>query len=116
MDFQENEQVQDIFAKVQRKLESRNITYVSDDDIYDEIGDAIEVVNERRRFQATPNLLFEKRYKSLITRMCIVSIVKWGAEGEKSHSENNINRNYENGNQYPESLLSEIVPLAKAGK
>lgn len=116
MDFQENKQIKYIFTKLKRKLESRNITYVSDNDIYDEIEDAIEVVNDRRRFQSTPDFLFENKYKSLIIRLCIASITKWGAEGETSHSENNINRNYENGSQYPESMLSQIIPLAKAGK
>lgn len=116
MDFQNNKQVQSIFDKVQRKLESRDIKYINEEDIYDEIEDAIEVVNERRRFKATPDLLFENKYKNLITRLCIVSITKWGAEGETGHSENNISRRYENGSQYPESLLSEIIPLAKAGE
>lgn len=116
MNFQENEQVEYLFAKIKRNLESRDITYVNDEDIYDEIEDAIEVVNEKRRFQATSNLLFENRYKSLIVKMCIASITKWGAEGEKAHSENNINRTYENGGQYPDSLLAQIIPLAKAGR
>ena len=100
--------------KLQAKVKSRGITYVTDDDIEDEINDAIDAVNERRRFEPTPSTPFEKKYISLIIKLALASITKYGAEGEKSHSENGINRNYDNAGEYPEALLSRIVPLAKA--
>lgn len=37
---------------------------------------------------------------------------KRGAEGERAHNENGINRNYERG-YVPETLLSNITPYAK---
>ena len=115
MDFRDNEQVKSIFEKLDRKLETRGFS-VEEEDIYDEIEAAIEAVNSRRRFESTPDILFEDKYSNLISRLCIASISKWGAEGETSHSENNINRRYEKGSEYPESMLSEIIPLGKAKK
>lgn len=113
MNFRDDEQVKSIFEKLERKLESRGFS-VNEDDIYDEIEAAIEAVNSRRRFQSTTDVLFESKYSNLITRLCIASISKWGAEGESSHSENNIVRRYEKGSEYPESMLSEVIPLGKA--
>ena len=102
-------------ASLKRKLKSRNLEHlVSDDDLIDEINDAIFAVNERRRFDATPENPFEAKYESLIVKLAFASITKYGAEGESSHSENGITRKYDNAGEYPEALLSRIVPLAKA--
>ena len=100
--------------KLNRKLKARGITYCTAEDISDEIMDAIDAVNERRRFDSTPSVLFETKYKSLIVDLALASITKYGAEGQKAHSENGINRTYDSAGQYPEALLSRIVPLAKA--
>lgn len=104
----------DMQEALRRKLDSRNIKYVSEDDIKDEIVDAIAAVNERRRFEPTSLIPFEAKYSSLIVKLALSSITKYGAEGEKAHSENGISRTYDNASEYPESLLSRIVPLAKA--
>ena len=113
MEFENNEQIKPIFQKLKRRLTARGFN-VSDVDIYDEISSAIETVNSRRRFKPTSNILFEDKYSNLIGRLCITSISKWGAEGQTSHSENNVSRGYEKATEYPESMLSEIVPLGKA--
>jgi hypothetical protein len=97
-----------------RKLNSRGVSYIDDVDLEDEIFDAIDAVNERRRFDSTPLCLFELKYQSLIVKLALSSVLKYGAEGETSHSENGINRSYDNSGEYPESLMSRIVPLAKA--
>lgn len=115
MEFENNEQIKPIFEKLKRRLSARGFN-VSDLDIYDEISSAIEAVNSRRRFEPTSNVLFEKKYGNLIGRLCIASISKWGAEGQTSHSENGIGRGYEKASEYPESMLSEVVPLGKARK
>lgn len=114
--FEENSQVQKMLEVLGRKLESRGLTYASDEDLIDEIYSAILAVNSRRRFIPTSNKLFEEQYTGLILRLCVTSIAKWGAEGEQRHSENGIGRSYEKGSEYPESMLSEVVPLGKAGK
>ena len=115
MEFENDEQIKPIFQKLKRRLVARGFN-ISDIDIYDEISSAIEAVNSRRRFEPTSDILFEKKYGNLISRLCIASISKWGAEGQTSHSENGIGRGYEKASEYPESMLSEIVPLGKARK
>lgn len=100
---------------LKRKLKSRGLAnLVTEDDLIDEINDAIFAANERRRFEATPDNPFEAKYESLIVKLAFASITKYGAEGESSHSENGISRKYDNAGEYPEALLSRIVPLAKA--
>ena len=39
--------------------------------------------------------------------------MKFRAEGETEHSENNVIRRYGNANKYPREMLEDIVPLAK---
>ena len=98
---------------LRRKLKIRQIEYVTEDDIRDEIFEAMQAVNERRRFEATNLIPFEKKYSSLIVKLALASITKYGAEGETAHSENGITRSYDNCSEYPESLLSRVVPLAR---
>lgn len=106
--------IENMIEKLSRKLKSRNINYTNREDLEDEIYDAIDAVNERRRFDATPQTPFEIKYCSLIVKLALASITKYGAEGETAHSENGISRTYDNSSNYPESLMSTIVPLAKA--
>ena len=94
-----------------RKCQARGFTITSDDAV-DEIMDAISAINERRRFTPTEEKIVEERYYSLIVRLAICAIAKYGAEGQTSHNENGIDRKYDGGSTYPISLLQEIVPLA----
>ena len=110
-DFKEDELVQKIYTKIKRKITRLDLDF-SDDDIYDEIENAFEAINSRRHFNPTPSVLIEDKYKNLAYELCIASMVKEGAEGEKSHAENGINRTY-NGSDYPEDMLKRIVPLAR---
>lgn len=110
-EFRNNESVQHIFEKIKRKMVRLSLDY-ADDDIYDEIENAFEAINSRRHFIPTPSVLIEEKYKNLAYELCIVSMVKEGAEGEKSHAENGINRTY-TSSDYPEDMLSRIVPLAR---
>lgn len=105
--------IQPLVEKLNRRLNSRGFS-VKESDIQDEIYSAIGVVNSRRRFIPTSDKLFDSMYEDLIVRLCIASISKWGAEGESAHSENGVNRSYEKGSEYPESMLSEVIPLGKA--
>lgn len=98
---------------LRRKLKQRGIDYIEEDDIREEIYEAIDAVNQRRRFEATELIPFETKYSSLIVKLALSSITKYGAEGETSHSENGISRSYDNASEYPESLLSRVIPLAK---
>ena len=113
MEIQTDEMIKPLVIKLNRRLTTRGFT-VSTENLYDEIYSAIGAVNSRRRYTPTSTELFEKKYEDLIIRLCITSISKWGAEGESAHSENGVNRTYEKGSEYPESMLSEVVPLGKA--
>lgn len=94
-----------------RKCQERGFK-ITNDTAVDEIVDAISAVNERRRFKPTEDMLYERKYDSLVLRLCICAIAKYGAEGQTSHSENGISRGYDGGSTYPKALLQEIVPLA----
>ena len=50
-----------------------------------------------------------RRYGVLQCEIAAYLLNKRGAEGEISHSENGINRTYENAD-VPESMLSEVIP------
>lgn len=66
-------------------------------------------IKERRRWP--PDKPMETRWNELQVQIAIFLWNKQGAEGETSHSENGVSRSYENAD-IPESLLSEIIPLA----
>lgn len=78
-----------------------------------EIKNAIGEINRCRRFTPSENVLYDIKYEDKILPLAIAGFLKTGAEGETSHSENNITRTYENGGKYPNSMLSDIIPLAK---
>lgn len=109
--FRENDIVKGLYEKISRKIKRLELDF-EDDDIYDEISSAFEAINSRRHFNPTPSILIEDKYKNLAYQLCIASMVKEGAEGEYSHSENGITRRYDSGD-YPESMLKRIVPLAR---
>lgn len=74
-----------------------------------EIKHAINEINRCRRFIASDTVLYDPKYEDLIFSYCVINIAKYGAEGESSHSENGINRQYQNTND----VLSSIIPLAR---
>lgn len=110
-EFINNDLVQSIFTKIKRKINRLDLDF-SDEDIYDEIEKCFETINDIRHFTPTSSNLIEDKYKNLAYELCIASMVKEGAEGERSHSENGVSRNYDSSG-YPRNLISRIVPLAK---
>ena len=78
-----------------------------------EVDRAISEINKCRRFKPTETVLYDKKYESLIIPLCISAFAKSGAEGQISHSENGIVRNYTSGGDYPEETLNSIIPLIK---
>ena len=103
--------ISELAELLKRKCTARGFN-IDNDTAVDEIMDAIRAVNERRRFKPTETELFEEKYDSLIVRLSICAIAKYGAEGQTSHSENGISRGYDGGSTYPKALLQESVPLA----
>lgn len=78
-----------------------------------EIKSAIGVINRCRRFTPTEDVLYDVKYEDKILPLAITGYMKEGAEGEITHNENGINRNYGTGGKYPKDMLQDIVPLAK---
>lgn len=118
MTFEDYKHTQEGFAlneKVKRQLKSRGfeISNLSEDDIYDEIENAIEAVNDRRHFISNDQLLFEPKYNGTVVRLVMCSFAKMGAEGQLAHSENKISRTYAGASEYPNDILQEIVPLGR---
>mgnify|MGYP005762486143 FL=1 len=105
--------IEDLAKKVYRKALARNMFYITADDCVEEVISAINDVNERRRFTPTEKKLFENKYETIVVKLCILNIAKYGAEGETSHSENGISRSYEGPDGSADSILKKIVPLAR---
>ena len=78
-----------------------------------EIDKAINAINRTRGYIPTEEKPIEDKYLDLVERLVIYSVSKWGAEGQVAHSESGVGRTYESANEYPASLMREIVPLAK---
>lgn len=107
-----HENIANLAATLKRKATARGFV-IDNDTAVDEVMDAISALNERRRFVPTETELYEDKYTGLILRMAICAISKYGAEGQTSHSENGIGRDYDGGSTYPKSMMQEIVPLAR---
>lgn len=78
-----------------------------------EVERAISEINKCRRFKPTETALYDKKYESLIIPLCVSAFAKSGAEGQTSHTENGIVRNYTSGGDYPKDILNSIIPLIK---
>lgn len=105
----------ELVIALRRQLKFRDII-VKDDEIdilKDELYRAIQEINKGRRFDATEEKPYDPKYDSLIIPLCVTSFSKIGAEGQSSHSENGITRNYTCGGDYPTDMLDGIIPLVK---
>lgn len=81
-----------------------------------ELEMAAEVINDIRGYIPTDDNPIEDRYLGLQVLMTVEALSKYGAEGEKSHSDNGVSRVYENGSPYSTSLLNRIIPLGTSFK
>lgn len=105
----------ELVIALKRQLKFRDII-VKDEDVdilKDELTRAIQEINKGRRFDPTDEKPYDIKYDSLIIPLCITAFSKIGAEGQSSHSENNITRNYTCGGDYPTDMLDGIIPLVK---
>lgn len=112
MNFQDNQKITALVDKLKEKAEIKGLT-ITDDDAEDEIQAALLEYYNDRHYTPTEDKPYEEIYSSLIVRLAISSIAKYGAEGESSHSEGGVNRSYDNASDYPLSLTRKIIPLAK---
>lgn len=96
-------------------LDYYEVPYPKDNDtiLEIELKSAISTINNCRRFTPTDDVLYDKKYEDKILPLTITGFMKNGAEGEVSHTENGIMRQYGDGNKYPEEMLADIIPLTK---
>ena len=89
-----------------------NETWQYDDLVTEYIRDAMNDINKYRKYEATEDRPVEPEYYGLVVDMCVARFNKRGAEGETTHNENGVVRDYEKGSPYPPSLLGRIIPKA----
>lgn len=109
----EYKDITDLVSTLKSMLTYRDLDVPSDDILTYEVERAIAEINKCRRFEPTEDKLYDVKYVSLIIPLCLTVFSKIGAEGEISHSENGIVRQYSSGNDYPKDMLSSIIPLVK---
>ena len=102
-----------LLSTLKSVLIARGFDNYDDSYLQYEIDRAIGEINRCRRFTPDKKRLYDEKYEYLIIPMIVSAIAKIGAEGQISHSENGVLRNYGSSNDYPKELLSQIVPLIK---
>ena len=112
VNFETNSKVLELVEKLKARAEDRDIT-ITDEEAQEEIQDALLEYYNDRHYTPTEAEPFEGIYAGIIIRLALSSIVKKGAEGEKSHTEGGVIRNYDTASDYPLSLTQKIIPLAK---
>lgn len=105
--------MEELVIKIKSQMDIRGMESIADYNIELEIDSAAFVINDLRNFTSSDSLIVESQYKSLLIEMVIHAISKFGAEGEKTHSENGINRIYGTDGKYPLDLISRITPKVK---
>lgn len=109
--------IDELTDELRRKLIARDFNVTDSpmdtEDLQDEVKRAIDTINECRRFTPTEDKPYPQRYESTIIPLCLCAFAKIGAEGQTSHSENGITRNYTTGGDYPQDILNGIIPLIK---
>jgi hypothetical protein len=73
-----------------------------------------KVLNKRYPFGYTSeqSVIALNKYSDIVLDICIYLYNKRGAEGQITHNENGINRNYEKAG-IPDSFVQDIVPVCK---
>lgn len=74
-----------------------------------EILNAIGEINRRRNHSSTDNILVAPGYERFVVPMAAAVILKTGAEGQDSHSENGVSRGYSTDGDYPRDILKQIT-------
>ena len=104
---------QKILGTLKSVLTARDFDTFDDAYLTYEINRAIAEINRCRRFTPTASKKYDAKYEYLIIPFCISAIAKIGAEGQTSHSENGVSRQYGSSMDYPKELVQQIVPLIK---
>lgn len=108
-------QISSLKSSLKQILKAKGYNITDNDDVLleYEIKRAISEINRDRRFEPTDTILYDSKYEDLIIPLSVSAFSKNGAEGESSHSENGVSRNYTSGGDYPKEELAKIIPLIK---
>lgn len=98
----------EMIDKLTRALTVRGIPIPSNSTLLDEIENAKLAINNQRRVAYDADIL--PIHNSVWVELCIEAISKYGAEGETSHSENGVGRDYDNASPYSDATLNKIIP------
>lgn len=112
MDFERNEKVNILVNKLIERAKSRGFE-INQTDAETEIENALLEYYNDRHFEPTEEEPFESKYEGIIIQLALCAVSKYGAEGEKYHSEGGVIRTYDSGDIYPTSITNKIIPLAK---
>lgn len=109
--------ISELVTELKPLLDYYEVEYPEDNDfiLELEIKSAIGIINRCRRFEPTDDVLYDVKYEDKILPLTIAGFMKNGAEGEVSHTENGVMRQYGDSGKYPKHMLTDIVPLAKVG-
>lgn len=115
MNFDNNEKVLGLVAKLKLRLEAEDLDSFdySDEILGLEISNALLEYYNDRHFTPTDEIPFEDIYAGIIVELAVAAIARYGVEGENYHSEGGVIRTYDNASQYPLALTRKIIPLAK---
>lgn len=110
--------IDDFIPELKALLDYYEVSYPEDENdtlLKMELQSAIGVINRCRRFTPTDDVLYDIKYEDKILPLTIAGFMKNGAEGEVSHTENGIMRQYGDNGKYPKNMLTDIIPLTKWG-
>lgn len=109
--------ISELVEELKPLLDYYEVDYPTDNDslLELEIKSAIGVINRCRRFTPTDEILYDIKYEDKILPLTIAGFMKNGAEGEVSHTENGVMRQYGDNGKYPKNMLTDIIPLSKWG-
>lgn len=94
-------------VELKRQVEIQGMEF-DDDTLIRELEWSKQAINNRLCVPYDKEI--EKRYEGIQIQLCIEALSKYGADGETSHDENGISRNYDSASRYSKSTLSLIIP------
>lgn len=107
-----NEKILQLVSKLKTRATARGFL-INDEEAQDEIEMALLEYYNDRHFNPTDEKPYEEKYSGIIIQLALSSIAKYGAEGERVHTEGGISRTYDNASNYPLKLTQKIIPLVK---
>lgn len=105
--------ISELVTTLKSVLTARDFDTFDDTYLAYEVQRAIGEINRCRNFTPTQDILYDVKYEYLIVPFCVYALSKIGAEGQITHTENGISRQYSSSMDYPKDLILQIVPLIK---